>query len=565
MSLIFPIRLGCTLQNINLVGRTELLTFLDNTWLYINIALLPALIYVIKYKIIYRRFASYLLFLLLIVLTPPIFINFDIITVNILKSYTLQKSYMFYSLAGCVLIGYFFENIRKANNKLQSLIRKMAIFYIGLMVCFLMLASILYFTGLSASKTFLYISKINTILDLRQVRQLLVTIIMNPYKFSLVFHHFQDIWWLLILYYLSILLMLLMIYYLNRLPNIISKYWSWIYTLLIICNVNLLYNYSYTLIDKDVMSYYYVLPNSNQGNNLIKQGDRVAFCVDLDVKKSDDLMERYLKYPLEEINKTVARLQMIDTMSTKDMQPYAQSYESSQYMYIRSYFYFTPYIHNAISQYSVYMHFLYPGYRQYYFNLNKQNNNFINIENTAEDIYKYGYLYKYYDTKAASRLGIRMIIANAAMNAKNLRFIEKTSKGLYIYENIDTYPSINLIFTDANNANKDAKYLINKYFKYDGKESIIKITSLELGERALITTIPYNEHWTIIGDGNPLDIYRDLNLFLAARVPSGVRIIELKYSNLNFKIGIVVSIIFWIFWLGLFIFKNKLISFAPNI
>lgn len=564
LSLIIPIRLDCTLQNINLVGRTELTTFFDNTWLYINIALLPALIYIFRYRLPYRRFAYLLLFIFYVVLTPPFILNLDIITINILKSYTLQKLYMFYSLAGCVLIGFYFQHILKANNKKQSLLNIMIGTYIGLIFGFLILTLILYLTEFSASRNFLLISKFNNFLDLRQIRQLLVTIIMNPFKFSLIFHHFKEIWWLLFLYYLSILSMLLMIFNINKLPRIFNKSWTWIYILLIILNVNLLYNYSYALINKDVLAYYYLLPNHNDENKAIYQGDRVAFYVDLGVKKLDETMERYLKSPIEEIKKTAERLQMIDSMSTKDMELYSQAYESSQYMYIRSYLYFLPYIHGGISQYSVYMHFLYPGYRQYYFNLNKQSKNFTDIEKTAEDIYKYSYLYDYFDTKAASRLGIRMIIANAPMKAENMSFISKTSKGLYIYENNDTYPSIKLTFTSRNNAYKDATFLINKYFELDGKESVIKLTTLELGEKVITTTIPYNKHWTIIGDGNPLKVYRDMNLFIGARVPSGVRTIELKYYNENFKIGIVISCIFWFIWLGLYFINKRIIASHPR-
>jgi hypothetical protein len=558
-SFIIPIRLDCTLRNINLVGGTELINLFDNTWPYVNIALLPALIYVLRYKSAYRRFVYLFLFIFFAVLTPPFIINFDIISVNILKCYALSKLYMFSSLAGCVLIGCFFKDILERNNKVSSLVHSMTIFYLSLIIFILVLSFILYCTGFTAAKLFLLICKSADLTNLSQIRQLLLKIITHPFRFSLIFHNFCQNWWLLCSYYLSIFAMLLMIYYRNYILKTINGFWPWIYILLVIINVNLLYNYSFPLIDKNVLSNFYSLPNHNAGTNSIRQGDRVAFYVDMSGKKLEEATERYRKNPIEEINKTVERLRRIDWKSMKDMKVYSQSYDENKYIYIRSYFYFTPYIHNGISQYSVYMHFLYPGYGQYYYNLNKNSHYFIDNEKTAGDIYKYSFLYDGFDAKAASRLGIRMVIANAPINIKNMIFIGQTSKGLYIYENYDAYPSIKLNFTSIkNNTNNGLNYLIDKYYELNRKkESVINLTILELnGEKVLTTTIPYNKHWTIFGDGHPLMISKDMNLFIGARIPSGVRTIEMKYCNNNFKIGVILSFIFCFIWLGLYFIRR---------
>lgn len=558
LSLIIPIRLDCTLSNINLVGRTELITFFNNTWVYINIALLPALIYVLRYKSTYRRFAYLFIFLFFAVLTPPYVINFNTISVNLLKCYPLQKLFMFSSLVGCVSIGCFFQDQLKNNNKIQSIIRKMTIFYASLIALFIIILSIYYFTGFTASKLFLMINELTHLWHSNKIHRLFLEIIQNPFIFSLIFHNFQDKCWLIFLYYVSITGMLAMILYKDILVPIMNELWLWVYILLIVLNVSLLYSYSYPLVNKDILNYYHIFPKYMMGNNIIHQGDRVAFYVNLDVNKLDNTIKRYRTNPLEEINETAEKLKMMDRMTMKDLEIYSQSHESSPTMYIRTYQRTTPYIHSGISQFTVFLHFLYPGFRNYYFNLNKKSHDFINLVKTREDIYEYPYLYDHFDPKEAGRLGIRMVIANAPINGEKMSFIRKTKRGLYIYEIKGAYPNIKLNFANmGENANREVKYSIDKYYESKGRKSIIKMTISELkGEKVLKTTIPFNRHWTIWGDGTPLKIYKDMNLFISARIPSGTKTIALKYYNQNFKIGVILSFIFWFIWLGLYCIKR---------
>lgn len=93
--------------------------FLSNYWYYINVMLLPSIIFAIYRNGLLRRYAFYFLFLFVFILNRIPLLNMDWFFAGILKGYSVRKLFMFYSLAGCAVIGYFLDYMDKANNATQ--------------------------------------------------------------------------------------------------------------------------------------------------------------------------------------------------------------------------------------------------------------------------------------------------------------------------------------------------------------------------------------------------------------------------------------------------------------
>lgn len=76
--------------------------------------------------------------------------------------------------------------------------------------------------------------------------------------------------------------------------------------------------------------------------------------------------------------------------------------------------------------------------------------------------------------------------------------------------------------------------------------------------KILMTSIPYDEGWTVYDNGQKIETLAVGGAFLAVNPGSGVHQLEFKYTPDGLGIGIVVSVIAWIAFFILYIVKKKI-------
>lgn len=562
-----PIFAGIYLDSMDVLSST-VIEVCNYTWFYINIALIPAVIYVYQVKREHRRFVYFIFFLFFFVLNTIPFLNLDVFFSGVIKGYGVRKLFMFYSLSGCVIIGFFFQKLTEQENGLgkgvQGFLKGLFYFYAFLILGLTIVLLYFWLIGVSIADVYVILRKFADITNINILKLILFKINARVEKVGFYYRCFIDAMPLYYVYYLSIFGMLFVLVKRNK--YCFKKCRHWVFTLLIVINVNILYFLVFPMMDSGIVKKISTPPNNDDWIEYVEDGDRVAIYMNykntLPNKFNNELPWKFS----DEVDNTVMeRFSRMRNMTFNEIAEQAKMGGlGTANSAAENLIYLNPFMHNKIRLFTSKLHYVYPGGVEYYNRMNGASEFFQNHVKNFSRVYQYPYLYDGFDKSLVDRLGIRIVFANLPFKSQGMDFISKTEDGLYIYKNNDTHPLIKLTYSDENRSNEPVNYHIEDSSDFkNNKKRIMQISINTEGEKQLATTIPYNKHWILTGDGNPLKITKDNDIFIGTTVPANVKNIEFIYDNTSKKVGIGISIVFLLFWLIIY-FKPKNIKLLRN-
>lgn len=555
-----PLFAGVYLDSMDVLSST-VIDFFNYTWCYINIVLAPAIVYVFSMKKDYRPYVYFIVFLFFFVLNTIPFVNLDIFFSGVLKGYGIRKIFMFYSLIGCVIIGFFFQGLRKQynnfNKNLQTVLKGLFYLYAFLVIGFSFMLLYFWVAGVSLVDVYAVLLKLSDIFHIRVLKILVYKINARVEKVGFYYRCFTDTLWLYYLYYLSIFGMLFVLVKRNRYG--LKKCWHWIFVSFIVFNVNILYVLVFPMMESNIVEKISVPPNYDDWRHYMEAGDRVAIYMDyqnalpdkFDLEHTDQISSSVSNTVLEKF-RNMGKMTFNEVMEQAKAGGIGTANSAAENL-----IYLNPFMHSNIALYTSKLHYVYPGGVDYF---NKMNNASVFFKNRVKSfarVYQYPYLYDGFDKALVDRMGIRMIFANLPFNVQGMEFVSRTKDGLYIYKNNNTHPFVRVAYDNEDRGHVPVNYYIEHFSDFQKfRNKVFDIAIDGEGEKNLTTTIPYNKHWVLLGDGRDLKIRKDYGLFVGATIPANIKKIEFLYYNTSRTVGLVISAVCLVFWFSIF-FRRK--------
>ena len=124
---------------------------------------------------------------------------------------------------------------------------------------------------------------------------------------------------------------------------------------------------------------------------------------------------------------------------------------------------------------------------------------------------------------------------------------------LYVFEDKTFFYAIDMdAVADAFSQLAAGNYIIDSDYSEDHFTGTITTTA----EASVVqTTIPYDEGWTVLVDGEPVEIYKTLDALIAFDTTPGTHTLELKYEPKAFTYGMICTIVSTVIFIALCILE----------
>lgn len=342
----------------------------------------------------------------------------------------------------------------------------------------------------------------------------------------------------------------------------LRKYWIVVFVLFVLLNANMLYAIVYPLAAPEIMERRIFSPEHNQWMKLVGPGERVAICNDNSVspKLLTDRQAAMSKEP--DLNDMFKNMRLIDRMEDREVESLAKRAPGNENCAAALLMSLTPFMNSGIAQFTTKLHFMFPGYKDVFDQMNAGSQYYTDLTKLWAGVYQFPYLYKEFDKKWVDRFGIRLVFSNIELAGYDLEFINKTQEGVFIYRNLTPHAPIRLVDDHGKEYLPTTLHLPDFFNSKNEARSYISIDIEPATQKRLYTTIPFNQHWQLWGDGEPISLLQDEGIFIGAVIPETVHRITLRYINNGRKEGMVlsvVSLLLWLcLWISVLINKNKL-------
>jgi len=112
---------------------------------------------------------------------------------------------------------------------------------------------------------------------------------------------------------------------------------------------------------------------------------------------------------------------------------------------------------------------------------------------------------------------------------------------------------------DKSKLNEKARELTNEIEVNLSKSNMINVKLLnDENNQIIFTTIPYDEGWRVLINGEKTNTVKVFDSLLAFEIPKGELDIELKFIPKGINLGLVMSIVTFIVWIGAFVITGKM-------
>ena len=143
----------------------------------------------------------------------------------------------------------------------------------------------------------------------------------------------------------------------------------------------------------------------------------------------------------------------------------------------------------------------------------------------------------------------------------NLKVGDSVSIDIIMSDDCSTEGSLNFFLHTLNRESLDlmnANITEKPFTVEEFKDGYVK-GKIEMSKgKILMTSIPYDEGWTVYDNGQKIDTFAVGGAFLAVSPGSGVHELEFKFTPDGLKIGVIVSVIAWIIFFILYIVRRRL-------
>lgn len=138
----------------------------------------------------------------------------------------------------------------------------------------------------------------------------------------------------------------------------------------------------------------------------------------------------------------------------------------------------------------------------------------------------------------------------------------------------DQYVSIEYYFKSVDPVEKNLTLNVATFdesayqeFYTKAKSSMLKVDKYEDGyihgdvvmqeDQILFTSIPYDLGWEVYVDGRKTEFFKVLQGFIGVDIEPGKHTIEMKYTPVGLNIGIIISAIAWVLFIGIILLNGK--------